>query len=70
MTELLNTEKDKDTAVNYSHHKLHCNETYFLVGKSLLKLFFTHPDVYQYMIKKQILNYNSDVCFCLGWKRL
>lgn len=65
-----NNEKGKDTALNYSHSKHRCSEMRILVSKSLLKKSFHPPSLYQYMIKKQILNYNSDVFFCLGCKCL
>lgn len=58
-----NNEKGKDTALNYSHSKHRCSEMRILVSKSLLKKSFHPPSLYQYMIKKQILNYNSDVFF-------
>lgn len=38
---LYNVAEPLDTTANYSHLKLECTLMYFLVGKSLLKIFFS-----------------------------
>lgn len=64
-----NNEVGKNTALNYSHPKHHCTEI-SIFGRQILKKKSFNSSKSQYMIKNEILNYNSDVYFSLGCKHL